>query len=131
MRAAAVEEHVLPLRDHAEVAVVDEHDDDREIVDHRRRQLLSRHLEAAVAVDAHDCRFGPGSLRSDGRRDPVPHRPEPPEVMKFRGRSMRRYCIAHIWCWPTPVVKMTSSPAVSSCSVSISFCGFSQSPPEP
>ena len=28
--------------------------------------------------------------------------------MKFRGRSVRRYCIAHIWCWPTPVVKMTS-----------------------
>ena len=33
VRAAAVEEHVLPLRDHAEVAVVDEHDDDREVVD--------------------------------------------------------------------------------------------------
>ena len=30
--------------------------------------------------------------------------------MKFRGRSTRRYCIAHIWCWPTPVVKITSSP---------------------
>ena len=33
VRAAPVEEHVLPLRDHPEVAVVDEHDDDRELLD--------------------------------------------------------------------------------------------------
>ena len=37
----------------------------------------------------------------------------------MRGRSQRRYCIAHIWCWPTPVVQiMSSRPAVSACSVS-------------
>ena len=24
--------------------------------------------------------------------------------MKLRGRSQTTYCIAHIWCWPTPVV---------------------------
>ena len=29
--------------------------------------------------------------------------------MKERGRSQRRYCIAHIWCWPTPVVQIMSS----------------------
>ncbi len=50
---------------------------------------------------------------------PKPIVPRPPEVMKLRGRSQRRYCIAHIWCWPTPVVKTTSSrPAVRACSVS-------------
>ena len=60
-----------------EVAVVDEHDDDREIVDHRRRQLLRGHLEAAVAVDADDRRLRPRGLRADRGRDPVAHRPEP------------------------------------------------------
>ena len=29
--------------------------------------------------------------------------------MNERGRSQSRYCIAHIWCWPTPVVQTTSS----------------------
>ena len=77
VRAAAVEEHVLPLRDHAEGAVVDEHDDDREIVQHRRRQLLGGHLEAAVAVDADDRRLGPRGLGADRGGDPVAHRPEP------------------------------------------------------
>ena len=38
--------------------------------------------------------------------------------MKLRGRSLEMYCIAHIWCWPTPVVTITSSPAVSAWSVS-------------
>ena len=28
--------------------------------------------------------------------------------MNERGRSQSRYCIAHIWCWPTPVVQTTS-----------------------
>ena len=26
--------------------------------------------------------------------------------MNERGRSQTRYCIAHIWCWPTPVVQI-------------------------
>ena len=47
----------------------------------------------------------------------------------MRGRSQSRYCIAHIWCWPTPVVQITSSrSAVSRCSVSRTRWGLSSSP---
>ena len=77
VRAAPVEEHVLPLRDHPEVAVVDEHDDDREVVDDGGRELLRGHLEAAVAVDADDRRLRARRLGADRGRDPVAHRPEP------------------------------------------------------
>ena len=54
-----------------------EHDDDRQVVEHRRRELLAGHLEAAVAVDADDRRLGSRRLRADRGRDPVAHRPEP------------------------------------------------------
>ena len=74
--AAAVEEHVLPLRDHPEVAVVDQHDDDRQVVEDRGRELLGGHLEAAVAVDADDGRLRARGLRADRGGDPVAHRPE-------------------------------------------------------
>ena len=60
-----------------EVAVVDDHDDDRQVLEHGRRELLAGHLEAAVAVDADDGRVGPGRLRADRGRDAVAHRPEP------------------------------------------------------
>src|ERR671936_295620 len=76
LREALLEEHVLPLPDHAEMAVVDEDDDDREALVHRRRQLLLRHLEAAVAVDADDGRVRARGLGADRGRDPVPHRAE-------------------------------------------------------
>ncbi len=47
--------------------------------------------------------------------------------MKLRGRSETTYCIAHIWCWPTPVVTITSVPAVSRWSASTTCWGLSHS----
>ena len=75
-----------------------------------------RHLEAAVAVDADDGRVRPRRLRADRGRDAVAHRPEAARGdERARPVAAARYCIAHIWCWPTPVVQTTSSrPAVSS-----------------
>ena len=76
LREALVEEHVLPLSHHAEVAVVHDHDDDRQLLEHDGRELLRGHLEAAVAVDADDGRVGTRRLRADRGRNPVAHRPE-------------------------------------------------------
>ena len=45
--------------------------------------------------------------------------------MNERGRSQSRYCIAHIWCWPTPVVQTTSRSTVSAWSVSSTSWGLS------
>ena len=74
LREPLVEEHVLPLADHAEVAVVDDHDHDRQVLEHGRRELLAGHLEAAVAVDADDRRLRPRSLRADSGGHAVAHR---------------------------------------------------------
>ncbi len=76
LREAFVEEHVLPLADHPEVAVVHDHDHDRQSFEHGGRELLPRHLEAAVAVDADDGGFGAGGLGADRGGDAVAHRPE-------------------------------------------------------
>ena len=77
VRAALLEEHALPLIDHAEVAVVDDHRHDRQVLEHGGGQLLARHLEAAVAVHAdHGC-VRSRRLRADRGRDAVAHRPEP------------------------------------------------------
>ena len=35
---------------------------------------------------------------------PKPIVPMLPDVRKVRGATKSRYCAAHIWCWPTPVV---------------------------
>lgn len=40
---------------------------------------------------------------------PYPMVPNVPEESSWRGRSMSRKCIAHIWFWPTSVVTMVSS----------------------
>ena len=69
LREALLEEHVLPLAHHAEVAVVDDHDDDRQLLEHRGRELLRGHLEAAVAVDADDGRVRARGLRADRGRE--------------------------------------------------------------
>ena len=42
LREPLLEEHVLPLPHHAEVAVVHDHDDDRQVLGHRGRELLAR-----------------------------------------------------------------------------------------
>src|SRR5262245_30239065 len=52
LREPLVEEHVLPLADHPQVAVVHDDDHDRQVLEHGRCELLAGHLEAAVAVDA-------------------------------------------------------------------------------
>ena len=76
LREPLLEEHVLPLSHHSEVAVVHDHDDDRQVLGDGRRQLLRGHLEAAVAVDADDGRIRARGLGADGGREAVPHRPE-------------------------------------------------------
>src|SRR6478672_146027 len=76
LREPLVVEHLLPLAHHAEPAVVDEDDDDRQPLEGRGRELLAGHLEAAVAVDADDGRVGARRLRADRGRDAVAHRPQ-------------------------------------------------------
>ena len=68
LREALVVEHLLPLSHHAEPAVVDDHDDDRQALERGGRELLARHLEAAVAVDADDRRVGTCGLGADRGR---------------------------------------------------------------
>src|SRR5580693_3026170 len=53
-----VVEEGLPLADHAEVAVVDDRDLDRDSLDRAGGKLLVGHLEAAVAVDRPHRRLG-------------------------------------------------------------------------
>src|SRR3954453_189323 len=54
LRVALRVEEVLPLPDHAQVAVVDDGDLDRRALDGAGGQFLVRHLETAVAVDRPD-----------------------------------------------------------------------------
>ncbi|MNS72823.1 hypothetical protein D3C72_1062430 [compost metagenome] len=49
--------------------------------------------------------------------------PAPPEVSQWRGLSKRRYCAAHIWCWPTSVETIASRPAMARCSDDMRCCG--------
>ena len=58
---------------------------------------------------------------------PKPIVPRPPLVTQCRGRLKRKYCAAHIWCWPTPVVTIVSSSCLRSRRISqsrlIAYCG--------
>ena len=56
---------------------------------------------------------------------PKPIVPAPPDVSQRRGWSISRYWAAHIWCWPTPVVQITSRSRVRSRSRSITYSGLS------
>ena len=47
-------EQLLPLANHTHVAVVNQHDLNRQLVQHRRRKLGQGHVKAAVAVDVDD-----------------------------------------------------------------------------
>ena len=73
---ALVVEQRLPLAHHAEAAVVDDRDLDRDVVDDAGRELLVGHLEAAVTVDRPDRALRLGDLRAHGGRHGIPHRPE-------------------------------------------------------
>ena len=71
-----VVEHALPLRDHAEHAIV--HDDDLHgnAVRRRRRHLLTVHHDAAVAREEDDLLSRSRDLRADGGGQTVAHRAE-------------------------------------------------------
>ena len=70
---ALVVEERLPLAHHAERAVVDDRDLDRDVVDDAGRELLVGHLEAAVAVDRPDRALRLGDLGAHGRRHREAH----------------------------------------------------------
>ena len=84
---AAVVEELLPLPDHAEVAVVDDGDVDLDALLRDGGELARGHLEAAVADD------DPDLLVRQAKRAPMaagsakPIVPSPPDVMSFRGWS--------------------------------------------
>ena len=71
---ALVVEHLLPLADHAEVAVVEDPDLDRDALDARGHELLRGHLEAAVAVDRPHRAVRAADLGADRRRHAEAHR---------------------------------------------------------
>ena len=77
---ALVVEHLLPLADHAEIAVVEQRHLDRETLDGGGHQFLCGHLEATVAVDGPHVALGLGGLGSDGGGIEKPIVPRPPEL---------------------------------------------------
>ena len=63
---AVVVEQLLPLADHAQIAVVHDDDLDRQAVAGDGGEFRDRHLETAIAADGEDQFVGPGELRADG-----------------------------------------------------------------
>jgi hypothetical protein len=84
-------EQLLPLPDHAEVAVVDDRELHRELLVDQRRQLLERHLEAAVAADRPHRAVAARDLRAHRGRHLEAHRPE-----AARGDQLMRPGHAHV-----------------------------------
>ena len=80
----AVEE-LLPLADHAHVAVVENADLDRQLVLHGGGQLGHRHIETMVAVEVDHGGVGHGDLAPMAAGRPKPIVPSPPELMNCRG----------------------------------------------
>ena len=74
---AVFPEQVLPLAHHAEEAVVDDEDLDRELQVRSGGKLVHRHLKPAVAHDGTHQVLGPRELGADGRGEPEPHCPRP------------------------------------------------------
>ena len=68
---------LLPLPDHAQVAVIHHGDLDGDIVLHQGGQLLDGHLETAVTIDAPDRFIGTAHLGAHGRRQTEAHRAQP------------------------------------------------------
>ena len=73
--AAAVEE-LLPLADHPEVKIVQDHHFDGQAVMGDGAQLLDVHLDAAVSRHIDHGPVRAGHLRADGGGQPEPHRPQ-------------------------------------------------------
>ena len=73
----ALVEELLPLSHHPVIPVVQDRDFDRQIVHHRRRQLLQVHLKAAIAGDTDDPLVGKRALGAQRGREPESHRAQP------------------------------------------------------
>ncbi len=112
-RVALLPEELLPLADHAEVAVVHHDDLDVDALLRAGGQLLGVHLERAVAREADDEVVGAPDLRAHRRGQAEPHRPSPPDWIQRRGSAKWKYWAAHIWCWPMSVARMQSPPVAS------------------
>ena len=84
-------EQLLPLADHAEIAVVDDRHLHRQVLVHHRGQLLQRHLEAAVAADRPDQRVRLRHLRAHRGGHLEAHRAE-----AARGDQLVRVAEAHV-----------------------------------
>ncbi len=81
-------EECLPLTHHAEVAVVDEGNLDRDTFEGTGCEFLIGHLEAAVAVDRPHLGVGHTHLGAHGCGNRVPpHGAEPARVEHVRGFS--------------------------------------------
>ena len=106
LAVALLVEHLLPLADHAEVAVVEDRDLDRDALGAGGDQLLRGHLEAAVAVDGPHRAVGPADLGADGGRHAEAHRAEAAGVDPRVGLvELPVLADVHIWCWPTPLTQ--------------------------
>ena len=70
---AVVEEQLLPLADHAEVAVVEDDDFDGQLVNGGGGQFKQGHLEAAVARDGGNDFVWAGELSADGGGETEAH----------------------------------------------------------
>ena len=58
----------------------------------------------------HTARSGQATAAPMAAGTSKPIVPRPPEVISWCGRAMLPNCAAHIWCWPTPVVRTASGP---------------------
>ena len=76
LREILLEEQFLPLPDHAELAVVEQQDLEREAVAPDRRQLVDVHHDRAVAAHRQHGRVRIGEQRPDPGRDAIAHRAE-------------------------------------------------------
>src|SRR6266536_2320032 len=70
-------EKLLPLADHAQVVVIHDYDLSVSAILDRGRQLLSRHLESAIAHEGDHLSIGKRELRSQGCGETKAHRTQP------------------------------------------------------
>ena len=66
-------EKFLPLADHAQGVVVEQHDLNGQGIFHDGAELLDVHLHGAVAGDGYYLAFGFGKLRAHGGGEPIAH----------------------------------------------------------
>ena len=80
-------EEFLPLADHAERAIIKEHDFHGQIVTAQRREFLQVHHDGAVAGDVDDAGIGKRELRADGRGQAETHGAEAAAAEMLRGMT--------------------------------------------